>query len=97
MSGHPAAASPDPGEALSAGDHDPDAIAVPGGEKAERRRGGQHQVPFLAAAVPKSRLAERSATTHVSISRSASVVRTWGTSARAVRFQSMRRASSPGS
>ena len=31
---------------------------------------------FSQSAVPKSRLAERSATTHVSISRSASVVRT---------------------
>ena len=52
---------------------------------------------FSARAVPKSRLAERSATTQVSSSRSASVVRTCVGSDRAVRFQSMSRASSPGS
>lgn len=52
---------------------------------------------FSASAVPKSRLAEQSATTQVCSSRSASVVRTWTAWDRAVRFQSIRRASSPGS
>ena len=51
---------------------------------------------FSQRAVPKSRLAERSATIHVSDSRSASVWRTNVSADRAVRFQSMSRASSPG-
>jgi hypothetical protein len=45
--------------------------------------------------VPKSRLAELSTTIHVSSSRSASVVRICGERDRAVRFQSIWRASSP--
>ena len=50
---------------------------------------------FSHNAVPKSMLGERSTTSHVCSSRSASVVRTCGVNERAVRFQSMRRASSP--
>ena len=51
---------------------------------------------FSHAAVPKSRLGDWSTTTQVSSSRSAIVSRTWATVVRAVRFQSMRRTSSPG-
>ena len=51
---------------------------------------------FSHAAVPKSRLADRSITTQVSSSRSATVWRTCGTVVRAVTAQSIRRTSSPG-
>jgi hypothetical protein len=51
---------------------------------------------FSWSVVPKSRLALASNTIHVSSSRSAIVVRTWGVFVRAVRFQSMWRTSSPG-
>ena len=50
---------------------------------------------FSQSAVPKARLAEKSASTQVSSSRSAIVWRMWGSSVRAVTFQSMRRTSSP--
>jgi hypothetical protein len=51
---------------------------------------------FSQSAVPKARLAEKSATIHVSSSRSAIDTRMWGSWVRAVTFQSMRRTSSPG-
>ena len=51
---------------------------------------------FSQAAVPKSRLGERSTTSWVSSSRSAIVSRMWGSVVRAVTDQSMRRTSSPG-
>ena len=47
MSGDSAASGPEPGDALSARHHDPETVAVPGGEKPEGGRRGQHQVPFL--------------------------------------------------
>ena len=52
---------------------------------------------FSRSPVPKLMLAERSTTTHVCSSRSASVVRICGVSERAVRFQSIQRESSPAS
>ena len=65
--------------ALTARHQDPEPVAVPGGQKPEGRATAASTTSlFSRSAVPKSRLAERSATTHVSISRSASVVRTWG-------------------
>ncbi len=51
---------------------------------------------FSQLAVPKSRLADRSSSTQVSSSRSATVSRTCGTVVRAVTGQSIRRTSSPG-
>ena len=77
---------------------------TPRGRPGCRRRGARSPKAAAAASttsrfsepiVPKSRLAERSTTIHVSIERSSSVRRTKVSPARAVRFQSMSRASSP--
>jgi hypothetical protein len=51
---------------------------------------------FSHPAVPKSRLADTSTTSHVSSSRSAIIWRTCGVVVRAVTDQSIRRTSSPG-
>jgi hypothetical protein len=51
---------------------------------------------FSHVAVPKSRLGDRSTTSHVSSSWSAMGSRTWAVPVRAVTAQSMRRTSSPG-